>query len=108
MLKMIAEKTRKAELKELREIIKEATGKDYHYVQWYQNVRPALKSGLVKCGYKIVFGVPTSKVEEVNEKLDKWMDKKNPNRIWDHYGKAEHWQGWSTYRIDLIYNYQQA
>ncbi len=114
MLKMIAEKTRKAELKELRKIIKETLDKEESqgilggHLTWYQNIHPALKSGLVKCDYKIIFRVLTENSEALTEKINKWMSKQNKNRIWQDCSKSEWWKGCTRYEIRLEYNYKKA
>lgn len=114
MLKMIAEKTRKSELKELRKIIKDTLKKEEDegvlgcHLQWYQNIHPALKSGLIKCDYKIVFKTLVKSDKLLNEQIDKWMSKPNKNRIWQIHYHSEPWQGCSRHEIRLEYNYKQA
>ena len=128
MLKMIAEKTRKKELAELRAILKKYLSQEpfgseqylkiypffrgctkYNSLEWYQNIRPALKNGLIKCGYKIRWRplFTESLSNQLTAELKAWASKHNPNRIYCSIDGPGIWTP-ITEGIDLIYNYKQG
>jgi len=106
MLKMIDEKGRKKELSELRNIFKRnLTEHEYRWgLRWYQNIRPALKTGLIRCDYKITWRNISDKVraDNLEKEVQEWLSKKNPNRIYSDY------LCFSRNGLALRYNYKQA
>lgn len=112
----IDEEGRKKELSELRAILKKYLSQEkeweepvtewdrnitkYDALSWYQNIRPALKNGLVKCDYKIRWSPLKDKSLQKNlmGELKAWKNKSNPNRIYSDLGKGG---------LDLMYNYKK-